>query len=169
MARQNDGHLVQFYEIFMRAARISKSASMNSNKKTMYNSRGYDFVKGYMCWDANLQTGGILKSKSPNAQHRTPISLTTLQAIVTLSGNTIPMRIGIDLVKVLVIIGRVRVLVISMFESPDDSRRPSMVRECVKSCEIRYSTTGCRVVMIHWSDRGKNLVIRGVTLCWQVG
>lgn len=46
-------------------------------------------LKGYMWWYANLQTGGISISKSLNAQHRTPISHTTLQAIVTLSGHII--------------------------------------------------------------------------------
>jgi hypothetical protein len=54
---------------------------------------------------ANVETGGILKSKSPNAQHRTPISLTTLQATITLSGNAIPIRKAKDVVKVLVMTG----------------------------------------------------------------
>ena len=50
-----------------------------------------DFIKGYMCCALRQSANrGILKSKSPNAQDRTPMSLITLQAIITLSGKTVP-------------------------------------------------------------------------------
>ena len=57
----------------------------------------YVKLRAVLC--ANLQTGGIFKSKSPNAQHRTPISLTTLQAIVTLSGKIGTVWKAADLAK----------------------------------------------------------------------